>query len=710
VGSKPSLRRGPLRAVPRTGDYRAVIALVVLACLAVVVVIGGVLAFRSYMAQHRREAEALLNAVGDLKVGELVQWRRERLGDAAALQRNPVVVSLVQRALASPPDEQAAEELTHWLHVVLEAYSYDRVMLLDPRGIVRLVASGSVGPTPHHLEQDASVLFHQREPFFIDFHRDGEEGPVFLAVAAPILASDGGSVSPVALVVLRIDPTKYLYPLIRRWPAPSRTAETLLVRREGQDVVYLNELRLRTGTALQFRRPLSERSLPAAMAALGQVGVVDGIDYRGKPVRAALRQIPGSNWALVARMDIEEIDAPVHGRLAILAALVGALLALLGAIGGLLWRQQRTRHYHAIFEAERKFRTLFESMAEGVVLHELVRDGSGKAVDYRVLGCNPASERHTGIAVDRARGALGSELYGIDKAPYLDTYTRVAETGEPVAFDAYFPPLRRHFSISVVSPSPGQFATVFEDITERKQREEELRQKTEEMERFTYTISHDLKSPLVTVQTFLGYLQDDLRADNHERVRLDIGYISAAAERMGRLLDELLRMSRLGRVVNPPTRVAFQELVQGVVSAVAGRIAERGVQVDVSDTPLMLCGDRPRLEEIWQNLLDNAVKFMGDQPRPRVEVGSETGPDGTVFFVRDNGRGIDPRHQGRVFGLFERLDARGDGTGLGLALAKRVVELYGGRIWVESTGTGCGSCFRFTLPKALETDDTGVTT
>jgi signal transduction histidine kinase len=132
---------------------------------------------------------------------------------------------------------------------------------------------------------------------------------------------------------------------------------------------------------------------------------------------------------------------------------------------------------------------------------------------------------------------------------------------------------------------------------------------------------------------------------------------------------------------------------------VAGAIAERRVQVLVCDTPVMLHGDRPRLLEVFQNLLDNAIKFMGNQADPRVSIGVEGSGNNHVLFVRDNGIGIDPRHLAKLFGLFEKLDPGTPGTGIGLALVKRIVEVHGGRIWAESAGLGLGTTFKFTLDR-----------
>ena len=116
----------------------------------------------------------------------------------------------------------------------------------------------------------------------------------------------------------------------------------------------------------------------------------------------------------------------------------------------------------------------------------------------------------------------------------------------------------------------------------------------------------------------------------------------------------------------------------------------------------LLFGDRPRLVEIWQNLVENAVKYMGEQAEPRLTIGLERQGADTVFFVGDNGIGIEPQYQGKIFGIFEKLDSKSEGTGIGLAVVKRIVELYQGTIRVESSGLGQGACFRFTLPGAVK--------
>jgi signal transduction histidine kinase len=227
----------------------------------------------------------------------------------------------------------------------------------------------------------------------------------------------------------------------------------------------------------------------------------------------------------------------------------------------------------------------------------------------------------------------------------------------------------------------------------------ELETKNAELERFTYTVSHDLKSPLFTIQGFIGLLEQDVAEGNLERARQDIERIRGAAHTMQRLLSELLELSRIGRIANEPEPVPLAEVAREAVELMAGRIREAGVDVRIAPNMPVVQGDRVRLREVYQNLVENAVKFMGDQPEPRIEIDAWQKGTEVISCVRDNGVGIEPQYHEKIFGLFERLSKRQDGTGIGLALVKRIVEVHGGRIWVESEGAGKGSAFCFILPR-----------
>jgi signal transduction histidine kinase/ligand-binding sensor domain-containing protein len=234
-----------------------------------------------------------------------------------------------------------------------------------------------------------------------------------------------------------------------------------------------------------------------------------------------------------------------------------------------------------------------------------------------------------------------------------------------------------------------------ERAVERERLISRLEAKNEELERFTYTVSHDLKAPLLTIRGFLGYLKKDAAAG--KSLNRDIELIENAANKMHVLLDDLLQLSRVGRLDNPPEEVPFGQLVQEALKLTAGYIRDSRVRVDVEPDLGVVVVVKARLVELLQNLIQNAVKYMGDQDAPRVEIGVRREGPRRVFFVRDNGMGIEPQHHAKIFELFQRLDVGSEGTGIGLALAKRIVEVHGGRIWVESEGRGRGSTFCFTL-------------
>ena len=242
---------------------------------------------------------------------------------------------------------------------------------------------------------------------------------------------------------------------------------------------------------------------------------------------------------------------------------------------------------------------------------------------------------------------------------------------------------------------------VMRDISVLKKKDEELIEKDIELQHFAYSVSHDLKSPLVTIKTFLSCLEGDLAPGGaKERINEDLKYIRNSYDRMNVLLDELFQFSRLGKRTQSVSLFYYDELVREAISLLAGRVVMGRVTIDIQHEPVMLTGDKSQLLAIWQNIIENAIKYSCCQDNPHIRVGVQKGKN-PVYYVADNGQGIDKNDQGRIFQIFTKLDPKSEGTGFGLALVKRIVEVYGGKIWVESAGKGSGATFKFTLPCTL---------
>jgi signal transduction histidine kinase len=227
---------------------------------------------------------------------------------------------------------------------------------------------------------------------------------------------------------------------------------------------------------------------------------------------------------------------------------------------------------------------------------------------------------------------------------------------------------------------------------------EELQLQVAELERFTYTVSHDLRSPIVTIKGFLGMLTQDIKNNRSDRIQSDVRRIEGAAEKMDDLLTDLLELSRIGRIINPPMEIDTVRLIQDALDNLDGRLRPKNIRMQVAPEFPSLYGDRTRLREVFENLIENAAKYIGTQSDPFIEIGTRQDKNAAIIFVKDNGIGIEERYHTRIFALFERLNPKSEGSGIGLALVKRIIETHGGKIWVESDGVGKGSTFCFTIP------------
>jgi PAS domain S-box-containing protein len=892
---------------------------------------------------------------------------------------------------------------------------------------------------------DVNASLESGNPVLIDFHRMPATYHNYLYAVAPLRMRADGTEKPVGAVLLSIDAEDYLYPLIQSWPVPSETAETLLVEREGDHILFLNELRHRNNTALNLTIPLTQTTLPAVMAVQGKTGAFEGTDYRGAEVISVLEPVSGSPWFIVAKVDTDEAYSLWRSRSLLIIAGVAGSLASAFVIIGLVWqrrqkyyyrtlyatqaervqderrnrerletqlrlaemesaseqeladfvleagcrltdsqhafigmmspdstgfdilswsksamkdcsvadspthfpinnagiwaeavRQQKpcivnaypaehpekkglppghlpisrfvtvpisdgqrvvmvfavankdaeyteldvenltlllqgiwnhirkrsadeairkktrdleaayeeiaandekltanyaelTRSQKAVEESERKYRNLYRFAQVGLFETSLkdatvvacnkryadlagflsVEDAIGK--DILHLYSNP-EDRFEVSRILRTQGYIenhvvrfrnqstGAEFWGQFSARYNNerdvaegsiidvTEQKVAERrlheseerllmaqeighigaweynlqtgkiwGSAEGARIYgLPPVPGDFPLDrieacipehervhqalidlingkddynlefIINPANGapqkviisvarlekdgagkpiRVMGIIQDITERKQiehqREEliaELEKKITELERFTYTVSHDLKSPLITIKGFAGMVDDDARKGDMPQLKKDLGRITDAAETLEALLSDLLELSRIGKVVNPFTPVPLGTIVHEARDLLAGPLAERGVRVEIDPELPVVMVDHARIREAIINLMENAIKFSGDRRDPRIRIGVEYDGKTPVFFVKDNGIGINPNYLGRIFNLFERLSPSVQGTGIGLPITRRIIEAHGGEIWAESEGVGKGTTLWFTLP------------
>ncbi|MBL8062492.1 MAG: PAS domain S-box protein [Anaerolineales bacterium] len=353
----------------------------------------------------------------------------------------------------------------------------------------------------------------------------------------------------------------------------------------------------------------------------------------------------------------------------------------------------------ALQSAEVRTRAILGAIPD--MIFEVSRDGV--FLDYL-----PSSGAVSLMAPSEFLGKNINDLFPpIIKEQTMFALDRAIATGQLHAFEYGLPPGEElQFYEARISPVTTESAIIMvRDISQRKwvetEREKlinELEQKNSELERFTYTVSHDLKSPLITIKGFLGFLERDAATGNVTRLRNDMKRISDATDKMQSLLNELLDLSRIGRLINPPQSIPFNDIVYEALELVHGRLQENNVQVQVQENMPRVYGDRHRFVEVLQNLIDNAAKFV--TLNPKIEIGQDGMEEGKpIFFIRDNGIGIPFVHHDRIFGLFNKLDADSEGTGIGLALVKRIIEFHGGRIWIQSE-VGGGATFFFTLPLA----------
>ena len=709
-------------AMPEKKEHSALFLILVFFILSAGIVTTGYIYYRNYEKHYRTEVERQLSAIAEMKADELVNWRKERLGDAAVFYKNDNFSARVRQYLKTPGDPEAKTNLRTWIRQFQAAFEYDRIFLLDTKGVERMSFPDKHEPVAPHLLEQYSENLHSGQVTFLDFHRDAPDRPIHLSIIVPILDGQAGN-RAIGLLVFRIDPQKYLYPFINRWPTPSKTAETLLVRREGNEVVFLNELKFQKNTALNLRTPIEQTEKLAVKAVLGQQGVVEGKDYRGVPVIGDVRAVPDLPWFLVARMDTSEVYAPLRERMWIMVLLIGALLIGAGAGVGLVWRHQRTQFYRekyeatkAMMESEERYRNLIQNAHD--MIQSVAQDGHFNFV-------NSAWLTIMGYTSDELQNITIFDILHQSCAPHCMEAFKKVMSGESLHnIEALFVS-KDGRSIDVQGNVAPRFIDgkivgsqgIFHDITERKRAEEEIKKLTadleqrvtertaqlesanKELEAFAYSVSHDLRAPLRAIDGFSRFVLEDYAEKLDDEGKRLLNIIRSNTQKMDHLITDILELSRASRTEMKLSCIDMTTLVNSVYHELASPEIQEKFVFSVSALTDAF-GDLTLIRQVWTNLISNAIKYTMPKEERRIEIVSHMENSMNVYSIKDTGVGYNPDYAHKLFGLFQRLHKveEFEGTGVGLAIVQRIIFRHGGKVWAEGK-LNEGATFWFSIPE-----------
>ncbi|MEO8368472.1 MAG: response regulator [Candidatus Solibacter sp.] len=723
------LKSSGSRGVPSTSRLTPLLLPVAFAILAVAI---GAVTWRFYVTQREvfdRALDAQLTTTADAKVRQLEEWRRERMGQAKVIASGIFPTSAVHNVIAGRASALERQALEERLQAICVNLRYAGAILVDLHGNPVMWEGRRFGNAAH-LKGVMDMVLRSGDVVERDFDLAELPNQPHLGLNIPLRAGPGQPI--IAGLLLSIDPEAYMAPFLE-WPVPSRSAEILLLRREGGSVLFLTATRNASAGPLRQRVELSRQDTVEVMAATGRLGTVRAVDYRGVPVYAALKPVPGTPWLLIAKIDEQEAAETLRHRTLMLAMTAVSLILTSGALLLFLWRREQLKQYRAqceveavnigdrkraereLSESESRFRQVVENSPHAIVV-----------VDAEtVLYANPEAIRLFGAA--RESDLTGSSLLdrvAPEQRPEVEQRVRDTLAGLPLTqVERHYQTLNgAHFWAAVTATRTihdGRPATLLfiRDITagkaaeeEHQRLEEQLRHavKMESVGRLAGGVAHDFNNYLTVINGYCDMLLAGTVED--PEIRDSLREIRAAGERAASVTRQLLTFSR-----KQLASVSAIDLNQVVTDS--DPLLRRLIREDLTLTtrlypgPVTVLADPIQLGQVLMNLVANARDAMPSSGSIVIGTALQELPAGggtpagaapgtyAVLSVMDTGTGISAEIQARIFEPFFTTKGVGAGTGLGLSTAYGIARHAGGWIDVHST-PGEGARFEVWLPRA----------
>jgi PAS domain S-box-containing protein len=494
-----------------------------------VIIISSVIIGFIYYNSHRKnlltEAQSELSSISYLKIREISQWRMERINDGKFLSENSLLIEKFSEYLKEPGNPKLEKNILQSLKSLSQNYDYKNALLISNNGEVRLAYPNSDTLIGNHLMPLLPEIVKGRQVVLTDLHRANLVSFVHLDLVVPLIDRSKNDTLVLGLLTLRIDPKKVLYPILQSWPTLNESTEAILFRREGDSIVYLNELRYHKNSILDYRKSVTSFKLPAALAIRGITGTIDGLDYRNVPVVAAMNKIPGTPWYLVAKIDRKEVLSSLQMQIKLIVFILVLIILSSGSILALLIRNQRTDFYREKYESERErlalvkhFDYILKYANDIIILVDnnlKIVEANDRAIEYYQY----PREELIGMAIEKIRAPQAlAQLYR-DTANLNENESATIETVHKRKDNTTFP---IEISIrSVVIEGLKYYQSIGRDITERKRVEATL---VESEERFRKIFEESPVSILMTGKDLaiiranrafcdlIGYTEEELKS------------------------------------------------------------------------------------------------------------------------------------------------------------------------------------------------------
>jgi len=535
------------------GRVSSRLLILVFGVVAVALIVGGFWFYSSQVELIRENRFGELQFIAELKRSQILQWREERLSDIELSAQDPVIVENIDALLRAPADPQLGALFLTKMSLVVKYENYHSMFLTTPDGKILLDVAAHIDALEPETRDLVSRTAFNRSPQLGDFIRSKTEDKIFVDVAAPILDLSG---TVAAVLILRTDPEEYLYPLVQTWPARSRSGETLLVRRDGDSVLFLNRLRHREDPPLSVRLPLTQTDSPSVMAVTQTDGPVSGPDYRGSYVLAQIMEIPGTSWHMVTKIDREEVLADTRQVGWVTVTIVALAILMTMAFAAYLINIQQRMLLQMLFQAELERRVSKEETR--VTLYSIGDGVITTGRDGRITRMNPAAELLTGWRETDAVGLPSTDVFKLlhehTRTPAADPIQGVLERGQIVSLDEGCLLAAKVGSLRAIADSAAPIrdseggvigvVLVFRDQTEERRAHQALLDSEERFTRaFTanptaMTISRMAGDVILDANQRFLQMIGCARAELIGKSALDSGIFCAPAER-GAILERL---------------------------------------------------------------------------------------------------------------------------------------------------------------------------